>query len=168
MAGAGFYVADSGGKLATLVNPATDMSNSVVVGPLIARLPTLESNYIEEAGPIGRESLVQTVATSAEALSGSTAYDASFNGSETLVKARRFAVNDVEAETRTSGIIAFKPTGPVNYLTPGGQLDQGNGFWNATTNRDFEIAILDTNIADGVPETGSKDDLGIVVKVGQF
>lgn len=99
----GNNVADSGGKLSILVNPSTDLANSVVVDPLIASLPTIEADYIEEAGPSGRKSLVQIVATSAEVISGGTAYADSFNGAGTLLKARRFTNNSAEGATRTSG-----------------------------------------------------------------
>jgi hypothetical protein len=161
---AGIDVADSDGKLDILLNPATDLSNPAVVAPLISALPTAPAAYIGEAGPIGKESLAQTVATSAQVVSGSTAYSDSFNGGN-LIKARRFTNSSVLGSARTSGDPSYSPNGRVNYFSSGGGLTRGNGYWNATTNRDFEIAILETNLEGAVLETGSKDDFGIILKV---
>ncbi|MGE4607861.1 MAG: PEP-CTERM sorting domain-containing protein, partial [Myxococcota bacterium] len=154
----------SEGNLSTLLDPDTDLSSAAVVDPLIAKLPS-EIDYIEEAGPSGRKSLVETVQTSAEVLAGSTTYADSFNGAGDRLNARRFTNDSVWGFTRTSGHPAYAPNGEVNYVSPGGRVDQGNGFWKVTTSRNFELAILDTNLDGSLLESGSKDDFGIILKV---
>jgi hypothetical protein len=159
----GVAVDDEREKGALLVNGATDLSNPAIVRPWIATLPTLPAQYIDVAGPPGRESLVQTVLTSADqVVTGS--YDDSFNAAQTLVKAREFSI----APTKTKGG-KFWPTDRVWYVDSTGR-PQGpaGGLSNVRTTRSFELALLDTNVlALGNLETGQSDDFGIVVKAGR-
>lgn len=67
---------------------------------------------------------------------------------------------------QTSGS-SFSATDRVHSMNPEGRLEQGSGFWSVLTPRDFELAILDTNVTGGLTvESGNGDDFGISVKVG--
>jgi hypothetical protein len=148
---------------ALLVNGATNLADPLIVRPWIASLPTNPLQYINVAGPPGRESLVQTVLTSADQIvTGS--YDDSFNLAQTLVKAREFSI----APTKTKGG-KFWPVDRVWYVDSTGRpQDPAGGLSNVRTTRSFELALLDTNIqVNGTFETGQSDDFGIVVQAGR-
>lgn len=159
----GGAVSDERDNGALLVNATTDLSNTATVAPWIATIPTLPSAFIDVLGPPGTDSLVQTVLTSADqVVTGS--YDNAFNASNTLVAAREFTI----APTRTLGS-KFTPTERVWYVDSTGRPQGASGgLSNVRTTRNFELAILDTNVKPTGPlETGQSDDFGIVVEAGR-
>lgn len=152
---------DSAGNGAALVDPLTDLSDPLVVDPMIKTMPTDPAEFINRPSPTG--TLVAEVLGSAESTLSGT-YDDSFNGTQTLVQAREFLIS--EAPTRAS---SYVPTEPVHYADAKGLPGSPNsGLTNALTSHGFELAIIDTNLGPtGAVETGATDDFGIVVQVGQ-
>ncbi len=153
---------DSRGHGATLLDPLTDLSDPVLVDPLIGTLPDLEVNYINEPGAPGKLDLVQTVLSSAEVLAGTGTYDDSFNAARTRVQAKAF---DITPAARTSGG-GFAPTERIHYADAGGNLGQiHSGLTGVETTRDFELVMIETHLGPtGVLETGETDDFGLVVR----
>jgi hypothetical protein len=168
---AGFVAAHLGGLVddaqhhgVDLLNPATDLSNPLVVDTLEQDMPDDPDLYINAFGPPGYPDLVQTIITSAEVQAGSDTYAQSFDDSLTAVRAIAFNFNP----TRTKGG-TFVPTERVHFV--GAIGDAGSptsGLTNATTTRGAELALVDTNVQRaGTLETGATDDFGVVVRVGQ-
>ncbi|MEZ4291785.1 MAG: hypothetical protein R3E53_15105 [Myxococcota bacterium] len=100
---------DSRGHGATLLDPLFDLSNPVLVDPMIGTLPDLPANFINLPGPPGRPDLVATVLGSAEVQAGTGTYDDSFNATQTRLQAKEF---DIIPPTRTTGTAASsRPNG---------------------------------------------------------
>jgi hypothetical protein len=161
-------VVDERGNGAALLDPLTDLSNPLVIGPWEDEMPqndlcvNLPGCYINFTGPVGRLDLFDTVNTSAEQTVKATYPDV--NPTLRGVKAVRLNI----AETRTSGGI-FAPTERVHFADATGAVGQrDSGFTNALSGRGFEIALLDTNRRpNGTLELGATDDFGIVLKAGR-
>jgi hypothetical protein len=151
----------SRGHGATLISPATDLANPVVVEPLVATIPTDPLEFINVAAPGG--DLVATVLGSAEVLSGASTYVGSLNLGNTLVKAREFLFPEVP--TKGSG---FTPTERIYYADANGfPGNPSSGFSDVVTGRDFELALIETALRPiGTIETGATDDFGLIVRVG--
>ena len=159
--GLGTIFFDSRGAGATLVNPSTDFSDPLIIDPLIATMPTDPAQFIN---PISTgASLVTKVLNSAEVASGATTYNQSFNASQTLIKAREFIMGNVP----TTG--GFIPTDRVHYSDPKGATGKmSSGLTDVMTRRDFELALIDTQLSPlGTLESGATDDFGIAVRVAQ-
>lgn len=155
----------SEGRASALLNAALDLNSGPAVAPLVSALPTNPLQYLSEAGPAARPDLTATVLNSAEVLSGNGSYLASFDATNTHVKARRFTIDTPTGETLTKGG-TYVPTEHVYYATAGGNAtDRSSGFADATTRRSFELAIVDTNQV--VLEEGGGDDFGVVVKASR-
>lgn len=159
----GSLVADTRGNGATLVDPATNLGDPVLVDAMEKDMPDLPAAYIDVPSPAGLESLVATVLTSAEWLSGADSYTDNFNATFSAVRAIDLAL----PETATSGGV-FRPSERVHFVDAlGGVGDPTSGLTDATSDRGFEVAIVDTNVQQaGTLETGATDDFGLVVEVG--
>jgi hypothetical protein len=145
-----------------LIDPATDLGDPSVIGPMLARMPTDPLQYIDATDvPAGAETLVQTVLGSAEVASGATTYGASFDADRTRVRAVRLDL----PPTRTKGG-SFVPSERVHFVDASGRAgDPNSGLSEADTTRGFEVAIVDTNLGPtGAIEWGSADDFGVVVR----
>ncbi len=143
------------------MNPSTDFSDPLIIDPLIATMPTDPAQFIN---PISTgASLVTKVLNSAEVASGATTYNQSFNASQTLIKAREFIMGNVP----TTG--GFIPTDRVHYSDPKGATGKmSDGLTDVMTRRDFELALIDTQLSPlGTLESGATDDFGIAVRVAQ-
>lgn len=158
----GTSVFDARGHGATLLSAATDLSNPLVVDPMIATLPDLPANFINVAGPPGRPDLVSTVLGSAEVAAGTGTYDDSFNAARTRVQARQFTLGQ-PARTTAGG---FVPSERIQYADSIGRMGSPNsGLSNVETQRDFELMMIETHLGPtGVLETGETDDFGLVVR----
>lgn len=156
---------DSRGHGLTLLNPLTDLSDPVLVDPLIGTLPDNPLFYINAPGAPGTSDLVSTVLGSAEVLTLTGTYDASFNATHTLVQAKAF---DIIPATRTTNG-GFTPTERIHYADALGRVGNLNvGLTNVETTRDFELMMVETNLGPtGVLETGETDDFGLVVRAAQ-
>ena len=151
------------GHAATLLSPTTNLENFAAIGPLEQSFPSSEANFINAPGAPGTFDLVNTVFTSAKVASGSTAYDASFDFTGTKIKAISIPIR----ETSTTGG-SFSPSEPLFFADAiGNVFDPRSGLSYATTNRTFEVALVDTNTTSAGIESGQSDDFGIVVRVGQ-
>jgi uncharacterized protein (TIGR03382 family) len=158
----GVSVFDSRGHAVALLNPSTDLSNPTIVDPMIATMPTDPLTFINRAGAL--DDLVTTVLNSAEFVAGTGTYDDSFDPAQTLLQAREFLIQ--ETATRGGG---FVPTERIHYADATGvPSNPSSGLSHVRTGRDFEIALIETNLGPtGVIETGATDDFGIIVEVGQ-
>lgn len=155
----------SEGHASALLASGLDLGSGPAVAPLLSALPTDPLLFIEEAGPSKGLSLVETIQGSAEVLSGSGSYAASFDDLGAAVKARRFTIDTPTGETLTKGG-SYVPTEHVYYSSGGGNAtDRSSGFADVTTRRSFELAIVDTNQV--VLEEGGGDDFGVVVKASR-
>ncbi len=173
---AAFVAANLGGLVdderhngAALLDPATDLSDPVLVDAMEDDMPDDPAFYINPASPAGLDDLVTTILNSAEVLAGNDTYDE--NISSNGINSNGAAVRAVEftiGETWTSGG-SFTPTEPLYFADPkGGVAAPGSGLSAATTTRGFELALVDTNVQQlGTLETGKTDDFGLVVEVGQ-
>ncbi|MFQ5415418.1 MAG: hypothetical protein ACE5FL_00070 [Myxococcota bacterium] len=162
----GAVVDDRGNGLA-LIDPTTDLTNPLIVEPMIATIPTDPALFINAAGPLGKPDLVATILGSAEIASGADTYADSFDATSSAVQARQFTL----PATATSGGI-FVPNLPserIHYTDPKGFVGApDSGFTDAETTRGFELALVDTNLGPtGFVETGATDDFGLVVQVGR-
>jgi hypothetical protein len=154
-----------------LVDPNTNLSDSIVVLPMVEEFPEEGEEctaWLNPSGAPGTLDLVETVLTSAEVLSGATTYDNSIgicdSTSETVLQAISLDIPD----TLTSGG-GFSPSEMIHFAQPGGFVgDPRSGLSNATTSRTFELVLVDTNVrySDEI-ETGATDDFGVVVVVGE-
>ena len=151
---------DSRGHGPALVDPSTDLSNPLVVGPLVATMPTNPLAFINAPGTGG--DLVSTVLGSAEVVSGRATYENSLNAASTLVQAVEFTF---AAPVPTTG--GFTPLERVYYANSLGRAGElHSGLSNVLTRRDFELALVDTQLrATGTLELGAADDFGVVVRV---
>lgn len=158
----GIHVFDTRGNAVALLDPMTDLSDPLVVDPMIASLPTDPVFFINAPGTGG--DLVSTILNSAEVTSGAATYADSFNSTQTLVQAREFVIH--ETPTKGSG---FRPTERIHYADAKGFPGAPNsGLTDVLTGRDFELALIETNLGPtGSLETGATDDFGLVVEVGQ-
>jgi hypothetical protein len=162
----GVYDFDSRGTGALLTNPLTDLSDPLVVDPLVATMPT---DPLEFINPVGTNAtLVQKVLNSQLVATGSTTYDASFNVGQTLVQAREFDMPGIIG-TPTSGS-GFVPSERIHYADSKGLPGRpSSGFTDVLTARDFELVLIDTNLEVlGTIESGATDDFGLVVEVGSI
>jgi hypothetical protein len=161
----GLTAFDSRGHGLTLLNPTTDLSNPVLIDPMIGTLPDDPLFYINAPGAPGTSDLVSTVLGSAEVLSGTGTYDDSFNLTQTLVQAKEF---DIVPAVSTVGS-GFTPTERIHYADSLGRVGNLNsGLTNVETTRDFELMMIETNLGPtGVLETGETDDFGLVVRAAQ-
>jgi hypothetical protein len=161
----GLTAFDSRGHGLTLLNPTTDLSNPVLIDPMIGTLPDDPLFYINAPGAPGTSDLVSTVLGSAEVLSGTGTYDDSFNLTQTLVQAKEF---DIVPAVSTVGS-GFTPTERIHYADALGRVGNLNsGLTNVETTRDFELMMIETNLGPtGVLETGETDDFGLVVRAAQ-
>lgn len=152
---------DTWGNGAALLNTATNISAPAVVRPMVRDFPDAVA-YVNPAGPPGRLNLAQTVLQSAEVQSGAASYAEVFNATNTALRSTRVNFPD----TLTFGG-AFTPTEPLYFFEPTGRTPTlRSGLFNATTERTFEVALIDTNVRfDGTFEDGATDDVGIVAEV---
>ena len=150
---------DSRGNGASLADPVTDLSDPAVIEPMVATMPTDPLFFINPLGT-GLD-LVGVVLNSAEVASGARSYTNSFNASETLVQAREFYLPG----TPTTG--GFTPTERIHYADAKGAAGKlSNGLTDVITKRDFEVALIDSQLSPlGTLETGATDDFGIAVQV---
>ncbi len=158
----GISVFDARGEGIVLLNPLTDLSNPVLVDSLIATIPDLPANYINDPGPLGKPDLVQTMLSSAEVRAGTGTYDDSFNPTQTLLQARRFDLIPPAVTTSSP----FVPSERVHYADAGGNLGQiHSGLTNVETTRGFGLIMIETHLGPtGVLESGETDDFGLVVR----
>ena len=159
--GLGTTFMDSLGNGAALIDPLTNLADPVVVQSMVAPIPTDPAQFINTAS--ASSTLVASVLGSAEVQSGAATYSNSFNGAQTRVKAREFIL----APVPTTG--GFTPEERVHYADavgfPGAPA---SGLTDVQTSRDFELALLDTQLGPaGLLEAGASDDFGIVVRVAQ-
>jgi hypothetical protein len=161
----GVFAFDSRGHGLTLLNPLTDLSDPILIDPMIGTLPDNPLFYINAPGAPGTSDLVSTVLGSAEVLTGTGTYDASFNATQTLLQAKEF---DIIPATRTTNG-GFTPTERIHYADALGRVGNLNaGLTNVETTRDFELMMIETNLGPtGVLETGETDDFGLVVRAAQ-
>lgn len=161
----GVIAFDSRGHGLTLLNPATDLSDPVLIDPMIGTLPDNPLFYINAPGAPGTSDLVSTVLGSAEVVTGTGTYDDSFNATQTLVQAKEFVINP-PAWTMNSG---FTPTERIHYANALGRVGNLNsGLTNVETTHDFELMMIETHLGPtGVLETGETDDFGLVVRAAQ-
>lgn len=159
-AGLGSTFIDSRGNGLALIDPLMDFSDPVIVDPMIATMPTDPLFFINPAS--ASSDLISTVLGSAEMVSGASTYLDSLNPAQTLVQARKF---NLDAPT-TGG---FTPTERIHYADARGFPGRAtSGFTDVLTGRDFELALIDTNLGPtGKIESGATDDFGIVVRVAQ-
>ncbi len=146
-----------------LVDPNTNLADPAIVWPMVKEFPSSFAQYINPPGPPGRLDLVQTILTSAEYLSGSGTYDNVFNPTMTAVRGIRMNIPD----TITFGG-TFTPTEPIVLADPAGRIinDPADPMYLPTTDRTFEVALIDTNVRiSGSIETGATDDFGIIIEV---
>ncbi len=150
------------GNAVSLSDPATDLSDPVLLQPMIATMPTDPLFFINPPITTGL-SLVDTVLGSAEMASGARTYINSFNATETLIQAREFSL----LGAATTG--GFTPIEEVHYSDAKGATGKpSDGLTDVVTNRDFEIALIDTQLSPlGTLETGATDDFGVAVRVAQ-
>ncbi|MCB9723607.1 MAG: hypothetical protein H6748_06140 [Spirochaetaceae bacterium] len=153
---------DSRGHGATLLDPLFDLSNPVLVDPMIGTLPDLPANFINLPGPPGRPDLVATVLGSAEVQAGTGTYDDSFNATQTRLQAKEF---DIIPPTRTTNG-GFVPTERVHYADSIGRVGSlSSGLRDVETTRDFELMMIETHLGPtGVLEDGETDDFGLIVR----
>jgi len=155
----GTTVFDATGNGSSLIDPATDLSDPVVIDPMLSELPTDPLLFINPIGTTG--DLLTLISNSAEVQTGASTYNGSIVNSR--VQARAFAI----PETPTSGS-NFVPTDRIHYTDPKGLAgDPNSGLTDVLTERDFEIVLVDSNLRQsGTLETGATDDFGLVVQVG--
>jgi hypothetical protein len=156
--GLGTSVFDTLGNGTLLLNPLTDLSNPLVVDPILAELPTDPLFYIN---PLGATSdLLTLVSTSAEAQSKTT-YTASIASSR--VQAREFAISEIPTSGST-----FVPSERIHYTNANGLPGApSSGLSDVVTTRGFEFVLIDTNLRQaGTIESGATDDFGLVVEIG--
>ena len=153
---------DTWGQGQDLIDPGTDISDPLVIEPLIHELPDEEGEYINTPGAPGMPDLLTTVLTSAEMLSGAITYNESFDGNQENVQALRINTPD----TLTVGG-SFSPSEHLYFADAiGTSGDVRSGLSNATTPRTFEMALVDSNVTFfGDIETGATDDFGLVIEV---
>ncbi len=158
----GGIVGGSFGNSATLLNIATDLEDIEIVDPLRQSFPATEVDFINAAGISG--DLVNTVLNSAKVVSGSSTYAGSINTSQTGIRAIELNI----PETATSGG-TFSPSEFLYFADAAGAVfdSERSGLSNVTTDRTFEVAIIDTNTTNSGIESGNADDFGIIVEVGQ-
>lgn len=158
----GTRVKDTLGNGEALRNPATNLSDSLTMLPMVAEFPADPSEYINRPGPAGRLDLVQTILQSAEMQSGADTYDDSFNATQTAVNAISFNIPDTKTYDGN-----FRLSEIVHFVDERGfPADVRSGLANVTTSRTFEFALIDTNVRFfGNIETGATDDFGVVVEV---
>ncbi len=158
----GSSVFDTCGNGLALLDPLTDLSDPLVVDPMIATMPTAPLAFINRAGAI--DDLVTTVLNSAEVVSGTSTYVESFNVAQTLLQAREFLIQEVG--TKGSG---FLPTERIHYAdSKGFPGSPTSGLSDVLTGRDFELALIETHLKPtGLLESGATDDFGLIVEVGQ-
>ncbi|MDG2335865.1 MAG: hypothetical protein P8Q97_16760 [Myxococcota bacterium] len=152
---------NSRGNGASLSDPSSDLSDPALIQPMIATMPTDPTLFIN---PLGAGSnLVDVVLNSAEVVSGASSYANSFNVSETLVQAREFNL----VGTPTTG--GFTPTERIHYADAKGAAGKlSDGLTDVVTKRDFEVALIDSQLSPvGTLETGATDDFGVAVRVEQ-
>lgn len=150
------------GHITTLLDPATDLEDLATVDALRLSFPALEADYINAVGAPGTDDLAATVVNSAKVQSGSAAYDGSLNGTETAVKAIEIPI----VETVTRGA-EFVPSARLYFADAGGDIfERRSGLFAATTERTFELAIIDTNTTSTGIESGDDDDFGLIVQAG--
>ena len=157
----GVSVFDVRGNGAALLDPATDLTDPILIDPMIATMPTDPLEFINWPG--ATQDLVTTVLQSAEtAVVGS--YDDSFDAGQTLLQARRFNIQ--ETATRGGG---FVPGERIHYTDAAGLPGEpSSGLSEVLTGRDFELVLVDTQLGPtGVIETSATDDFGLVVEVGR-
>jgi len=152
---------DSRGNGASLSDPASNLSDPLFMDPLVATMPTDPDFFINPVGT-GLD-LVDVVLNSAEVASGARSYTNSFNASQTLVQAREFSLPG----TPTTG--GFTPTERIHYADAKGAAGKlSDGLTDVVTNRDFEVALIDSQLSPlGTLETGATDDFGVAVRVEQ-
>ncbi|RME37795.1 MAG: hypothetical protein D6788_08705 [Planctomycetota bacterium] len=157
----GTIVQDTEGKTPTLLDPTTNINDGLLMDALIKDYPD-PGAFINFPAPPGGLDLFQTVVQSAIIQSGSTTYDASLDFNTGTVKAVRFNVPD----TFTFGG-SFTPSDPVYFADATGRLgDSASPLSNVVTSRDFEIAILETNVRlNSTIESGATDDFGLLIEV---
>ncbi len=160
----GVLVDDERNNGQLLLNPNTDLSNSVLVDVMEDDMPTDPLLFINALSPAGLDDLVTTILNSAEEVFGNKTYDRNFNATFTAVAAVELNI----AETFTSGGV-FVPTENLYYANPTGAVAVPNsGLSDVTTSRGFELALVDTNVQQfGTLETGKTDDFGLIVEVGR-
>ncbi len=165
---------ESEGNSAILLNPATNIVDQPTILPLRKKLPVDGeecSKWLDFAGPVGKLDLGQTVAQSAEVLSGAATYDQNFvigfdcaGVATDAVRAVRFNHPDGFAFDGT-----FSPSETVQFVGERGDVGKPlNGLSDATTTRTFELALIDTNVrssANNPIESGAKDDFGLILQV---
>jgi len=154
---------DTLGNLADLQNPATNLEDILVVDPLRQSFPA-EVDYINPPGAGGTDDLLTTLKTSAKVNSGSGAYSNSVDQNETALKALEFAI----PETLTKNG-SFSPSERLFFANAAGAVnDTRSGLNSVTTDRTFELALIDTNMKTlNAIESGDDDDFGLIVEVGQ-
>ncbi|MDE0886300.1 MAG: hypothetical protein OSB70_12300 [Myxococcota bacterium] len=152
---------DSRGNGAALSDPATNLSDPTIIEPMVATMPTDPALFINPLGT-GTD-LVDVVLNSAEVVSGATSYANSFNAAKTLVQARNFSLPG----TPTTG--GFTPNERIHYADAKGAAGKlSNGLTDVITKRDFEIALIDSQLSPlGTLETGATDDFGVAIRVEQ-
>ncbi|MCH7705410.1 MAG: immunoglobulin domain-containing protein, partial [Planctomycetes bacterium] len=153
-----------------LLDPATDLSNGIVVDGLREDMPEFPEKFINVPAPAGTDDLVTTILNSAEVLSGADTYDDNFDelpppdGAPSAVRAI-----DVPLHTLLTSGGTFVPTERIHYTNAAGRPGlEDSGLTNVTTTHGFELALIDTNVSVlGIIETGATDDFGLIVEAGE-
>lgn len=151
-------------NISLLLDPATDLEDILTVDPLRLSFPQTEAEYINVPGAPGTDDLVTTVLNSAKIASGSTAYDSSLNAAQTAVKAIEIAIPETFTKNGTFSASEF-----LFFANDRGDVfNQRSGLSRVTTDRTFELALIDTNTKFTGIESGDADDFGLIVEVGRI
>lgn len=161
------------GSGAFLLDPMTDLNNIVQMAGRIKEMPSLDDDkcikWASAPGSVDGLNLAETIANSAEVLSGSSAYignvvfDINCGTLQDRVRAVRMNVPDMLVFGGS-----FSPSEAIHFADPQGLTgNERSGLSNATTTRTFELLLVDTNLNlfVGNIETGLTDDFGIVIEV---
>ncbi len=146
-----------------LLDPATNLSDPILVDVMEDDMPDDPNFFVNFPSPAGLDDLVTTILNSAEVVAGNGTYEDSFNGSMTLVRAIELTIGETLTKdgpfTPTEGIYFADAVGAAGH--------PASGLSNATTTRGFELALLDTNVQQfGTLESGETDDFALIVEVG--
>ncbi len=147
-----------------LLNPATNLASPVDIPLLIEEFESDCCLFINPPGAPGTLDLYQTVATSAEVLSGAGTYDDTIPPCACGNRVNALSLNIPDTWTYDG---SFVPSESVHFVEAGGFVgNPRSGLTDVTSTRTFELVIIDTHVkASGGLETGATDDFGIIVEV---
>lgn len=148
------------GNLTALIDPSTELTSPEFVRTRKQDFPSSERDFINASSPTGAD-LVTTLLGSAEVRRSKGTYDGSVNRSRTAIRAIEVNL----PETRTTGG-EFTARTPVFVANRFGNVPADKRREGQRTDRDFEVALIDSHVtADGL-ENGRQDDFGLIVEIG--